>query len=63
MRACPVVGPQIEAGRAAFDNPPAGLTPDLYVVPVHQIDPAGHMNNTAYLDLFDHVLPGLAVDP
>ena len=62
-RAFPVGKARAETGRMDLDNPPTHLPPDLYIVPAHQIDPAGHMNNAAYLDLFEDALPGLGLDP
>ena len=62
-RAFPVASARAEASPMDLDDPPAHLPPDLYVVPAHQIDPAGHMNNAAYLDLLDDALAGLGLDP
>ena len=46
-----------------IDDPPRHLTPSLCVVPAHEIDPRGHANNAAYLDLFEDALAGLGLDP
>ena len=46
-----------------IDDPPGHLTPSLCVVPAHEIDPRGHANNAAYLDLFEDALAGLGLDP
>lgn len=44
------------------DPPPDGRTTN-YRVPVHQVDPRGHMNSAAYLDLFDDDLADAGGDP
>jgi len=43
--------------------PPAGARESAHEIRPHQTDPRGHMNNAAYLDLFDDVLVVLGVDP
>jgi acyl-ACP thioesterase len=64
-RAFPVVPAQTQADQMDIDNlyPTASLQPDLCVVPAHEIDPAGHMNNAAYLDLLEDALASLGLDP
>jgi acyl-ACP thioesterase len=62
-RAFPVVPAQIQADWMDIDDPPGRLQPSRCVVPAHEIDPRGHMNNAAYLDLFEDVLAGLGLDP
>jgi acyl-ACP thioesterase len=62
-RAFPVTPPRAQAGRMELDDPPGDVPAGRYVVPMHQIDPAGHMNNAAYLELFEDGLPGVGFDP
>jgi len=62
-RAFPVVPAQTHADWVDIDDPPGRLQPGLCVVPVHELDPRGHMNNAAYLDLFEDTLAGLGLDP
>ena len=62
-RAFPVAPARTPPDRTDIDDPPGDLTPSLYVVPAHEIDPRGHANNAAYLDLFEDALPGLGLDP
>ena len=62
-RAFPVVPAQTQADWMDIDDPPGCLQPGLCVVPAHEIDPRGHMNNAAYLDLFEDALAGLGLDP
>jgi acyl-ACP thioesterase len=61
--AFPVAGARTQVSRTDFADLPGSLQPDLCVVPAHRIDPAGHMNNAAYLDLFEDALAGLGLDP
>lgn len=62
-RAFPLVSARTQADRMELDDPPEHLQPDLYIVPAHEVDPAGHVNNAAYLDLFEDALAGLGRDP
>jgi acyl-ACP thioesterase len=62
-RAFPVARTREMVDWVNLDDPPACLPSDPYIVPGHQIDPAGHMNSAAYVDLFDDALPGLGLDP
>jgi len=62
-RAFPVEHAQAPAARLDIDDPPGYLGPDLCVVRAHEMDPRGHMNNAAYLDLFEDALAGLGLDP
>ena len=62
-RAFPVTPARTPPDRIDIDDPPGHLTPSLGVVPAHQIDPLGHANNAAYLDLFEDALAGLGLDP
>mgnify|MGYP000542519137 CR=1 FL=1 len=51
------------AARLDLGEPPAALPPQAYVVPAHQIDPRGHMNSAAYLDVFEDALADAGADP
>lgn len=62
-RAFPVAPVRTPPERIDIVDPPAQLSPDRYVVPAHEIDPRGHANNAAYLDLFEDALAGLGLDP
>jgi hypothetical protein len=62
-RAFPVASVRTAPDRMDIDDPPGHLTPSLCVVPAHEIDPRGHANNAAYLDLFEDALAGLELDP
>jgi acyl-ACP thioesterase len=62
-RAFPVVPVRTSPDRMDIDHPPGRLTPGRCVVPAHEIDPRGHANNAAYLDLFEDAFPGLGLDP
>jgi acyl-ACP thioesterase len=62
-RAFPVAPVRTPPDRMDIDDPPGHLTPSLCVMPVHEIDPRGHANNAAYLDLFEDALAGLGLDP
>jgi len=61
--AFPGKSPRLEIERLELSDPPAGLEPLEYVVPAHQVDPRGHMNSAAYLDVFEDALAGAGVDP
>ncbi len=43
--------------------PPERLAPQTYLAPAHQMDPRGHMNSAAYLELFEDGLVELGADP
>ncbi|MGH2454324.1 MAG: acyl-ACP thioesterase domain-containing protein [bacterium] len=43
-------------------DPPLEARTDEYRVPAHQVDPRGHVNSAAYLDLFDDALADAGVD-
>ena len=53
----------LEVRRLDVADPPTGIQPNEYRVPAHQVDPRGHMNNAAYLELFEDVLVNLGADP
>lgn len=61
--AFPGLSPRLEIERLELGDPPAGLEPLDYMVPAHQVDPRGHMNSGAYLDVFEDALTGAGVDP
>ena len=61
--AFPGKNPRLEIERLELGDPPAGLEPLEYVVPAHQVDPRGHMNSAAYLDVFEDALTGAGADP
>ncbi len=61
--AFPGKSPRLEIERLELGDPPAGLGPLEYVVPAHQVDPRGHMNSAAYLDLLEDALTDAGVDP
>lgn len=61
--AFPVSGSRAPVDQMNIGDPPPGLQPTLYTVPAYQVDPRGHMNNAAYLDLLEDALASLAVDP
>lgn len=54
---------RLEVVRLDLPDPPPGARTTDYRVPVHQIDPRGHMNSAAYLDLFDDGLADTGGDP
>ena len=62
-RAFPVTPARTPPERMDVDDPPGHPTPSLCVVPAHDIDPRGHANNAAYLDLFEDALASLGLDP
>jgi len=43
--------------------PPVGARTGRHMVFAHECDPRGHMNNAAYVDLFDDALAALGIDP
>jgi acyl-CoA thioesterase FadM len=61
--AFPVSPARTSPDRMDVDDPPRHLTPSLCVVPAHEVDPRGHVNNAVYLDLFEDALAGLGLDP
>jgi hypothetical protein len=62
-RAFPVAPARITPGWGDIEDPPGQLMPSLCVIPGHVIDPRGHANNAAYLDLFEDALACLGLDP
>lgn len=54
---------RFEVQRLDVGDPPSGLQPNVYRVPAHQLDPRGHLNNAAHLELFEDALANLGVDP
>ncbi len=60
--AFPGASPRMEATRLHLGDPPAA-PPQAYVVPAHQVDPRGHMNSAAYLDVFEDALADAGTDP
>ena len=54
---------RLDVERLDLRDPPATLEPEAYRVPVHQVDPRGHMNSAAYLDLFEDALAASRTDP
>lgn len=61
--AFPGLTDHLEVTHLDLGEPPAGLQADAYLVPAHEADPRGHMNNAAYLDLFEDALSVQGVDP
>ncbi len=61
--AFPGASPRMEATHLHPGDPPAAATPQTYVVPLHQVDPRGHMNSAAYLDVFEDALSHAGGDP
>jgi acyl-CoA thioesterase FadM len=61
--AFPVLPIDVELERQEIGAPPATAHTGRYRVPTHQTDPQGHMNNAAYLDLFDDTLAAFELDP
>lgn len=61
--AFPTLSERAEVGRLNIGDPPEGLQPIEYEIPVHQIDPRGHMSTAAYLDLFEDTLAALGTNP
>ena len=61
--AFPGLTERLEVHRLDIGDPPTGLQPSEYRVPAHQVDPRGHLNNAAYLELFEDALVNLGVDP
>lgn len=62
VAAFPGVPDRLEVARLDLAPPPAGLQPDEYLVPAHQVDPRGHMNSAAYVDLFEDALAVFGAD-
>ncbi len=60
--AFPGLASPLEVERLDLGDPPPTVKPQEYSVPAHQVDPRGHMNSAAYLDLFEDVLVGMGVD-
>lgn len=61
--AFPGLSERLEVQRLDVGDPPSGPEPNAYRVPAHQVDPRGHLNNAAYLDLFEDVLVDAGVNP
>ncbi len=61
--AFPGLSPRLEFERLELGDPPVGLQPLEYLVLAHQVDPRGHMNSAAYLDLFEDARSGAGADP
>jgi len=61
--AFPVLPGSLDRTRPEVGVPPTGAREGSYEVWPPQTDPRGHMNNAAYLDLFDDALVALGVDP
>ncbi len=53
----------LDVVRLDLPDPPLDARTADYRVPVHQVDPRGHMNSAAYLDLFDDALAEAGFDP
>ncbi|HEV8338758.1 MAG TPA: acyl-ACP thioesterase domain-containing protein [bacterium] len=49
--------------RLDLPDPPADAPTVGFRVPAHQVDPRGHLNSAAYLDLFEDALAEMGVDP
>ncbi|MDQ7849317.1 MAG: thioesterase [Armatimonadota bacterium] len=61
--AFPGASPRMEAARLHLGDPPAVSLPQTYVVPAYQVDPRGHMNSAAYLDVFEDAIVDAGDDP
>ncbi len=61
--AFPGLDERLEITHLRVGDPPAGLRPGEYVVPSHEADPRGHMNNAAYIDLLEDSLSARGVSP
>lgn len=53
---------RMEAARLNLGDPPVAAA-QTYVVPLYQVDPRGHMNSAAYLDVFEDALAHAGGDP
>ncbi|HEY3248691.1 MAG TPA: acyl-ACP thioesterase domain-containing protein [bacterium] len=60
--AFPGVSERMDLEHLEVGSQPSGLPADEYLIPAHQVDPLGHMNSAAYVDLFDDALVALGVD-
>ncbi len=58
----PGVSERLEVERLEVGDPPVGASPFDYSVPPHELDPRGHMNSAAYIDIFEDVLAGKGVN-
>lgn len=63
IAAFPGISERLTPAHLELGSPPAGARADEYVVPPHVIDPRGHMNSAAYLDVFEDALASRGVDP
>lgn len=61
--AFPVPSERLQVDRLELGPAPPGTVPTAYRVPAHQVDPRGHMNSAAYLDLLDDALTEAGGEP
>ncbi len=59
--AFPGLARPLEMERLDLGDPPPTTRAQEYIVPAHQVDPRGHMNSAAYLDVFEDALVGMSV--
>jgi acyl-ACP thioesterase len=54
---------RLEVEHLEVGTPPQSVQLQRYLVPAHQVDPRGHMNNAAYIELFEDGLAELGTNP
>jgi len=61
--AFPVPVERLQMERLDVGAVPDGMAPAAHRVSAHQVDPRGHMNSAAYLDLLDDAMVDAGADP